>query len=231
MHVSLCRKYAHVLPTWDGSGEILWDQVSRKIHIDSGTYDCYISITMTIDMYDIKELCAEAEVTPRTVHFYIQQGLLPPAGSQGPSARYDEGHVARLKLIKLLQKQHLPLSEIRQQLETLDDVKVQALVREHTSRKQSDKSSAVDYIRSILTGTRHLASQPAASDLFRGQTAAQPLEEQHATSMHRVAERSQWERIVLAPDIELHIRRPLSRSQNRKIEALIQHARETLKEE
>jgi len=218
------------VPGWLGRGAIRSGFL--EIILDSRTLHCYISTTMTADMYDIKELCAEAEVTPRTVHFYIQQGLLPSAGSQGPSARYDEGHVARLKLIKLLQKQHLPLSEIRQQLETLDDVKVQALVREHTSRKQSDKSSAVDYIRSILTGTRPLASQPAASNLFKGQTAAPPLEEQNATySSHRVAERSQWERIVLAPDVELHIRRPLSRSQNRKIEALIQHARETLKEE
>ena len=187
---------------------------------------------MTADTFDIKELCAEAGVTPRTVHFYIQQGLLPPAGSLGPGARYDEGHVARLKLIKLLQKQHLPLSEIRRQLESLDDAKVLALVSEHTSRKQSDKSSAVDYIRSVLAGTHHAASQPAADSSSRSQTAAPPLEEHNATHWtHRVADRSQWEKIVLAPDVELHIRRPLSRSQNRKIEALIQHARETLKEE
>jgi len=137
-----------------------------------------------------------------------------------------------LKLIKLLQKEHLPLSEIRRQLELLDDAKVQALVKEHDSRKQPVNSSAVEYIRSILTGTRRLPLQPAASSLFRGQTAAPPLEDQNVTdSTHRLAERSQWERIVLAPDVELHIRRPLSRSQNRKIEALILHARETLKEE
>jgi DNA-binding transcriptional MerR regulator len=187
---------------------------------------------MTADMYDIRELCAEAGVTPRTVHFYIQQGLLPPAGSLGPGARYDQGHVARLKLIKLLQKEHFPLSEIRRQLESLDDAKVKALVSEHSSRKQPGNSSAVDYIRSILTGTRHLKSQPAASGLFLGQAAAPAIEDRNAAySTHRPAERSQWERIVLAPDVELHIRRPLSRSQNRKIEALIQHAREALKEE
>jgi uncharacterized ParB-like nuclease family protein len=137
-----------------------------------------------------------------------------------------------LKLIKLLQKEHMPLSEIRRQLESLDDAKVQALVREHSSRKQPANSSAVDYIRSVLTGTRHLASQPAASNLFRSQTAEPAIEDRNAAySTHRPAERSQWERVVLAPDVELHIRRPLSRSQNRKIEALIQHARETLKEE
>lgn len=174
----------------------------------------------------------EAEVTPRTVRFYIQQGLLPPAGSQGPGAKYDPGHVARLKMIKFLQKEHLPLSEIRRQLESLDDAKIQALVREHSSGKQPANSSAVDYIRGVLAGKRHLPSQPAASSLFRSQTASPVIEELNAGySTHRSAERSQWERIVLAPDIELHIRRPLSRGQNRKIEALIQHARETLKEE
>ena len=67
------------------------------------------------------------------------------------------------------------------------------------------------------------AATTAASPAIEDRNAAYPT--------HRPAERSQWERIVLAPDVELHIRRPLSRSQNRKIEALIQHARETLKEE
>jgi DNA-binding transcriptional MerR regulator len=187
---------------------------------------------MTTDLYDIKELCAEAGVTSRTVHFYIQQGLLPPAGSQGPGARYTQGHAERLKLIKLLQKEHLPLSEIRRQLESLDDGKVQALVREHYSRKQPANSSAVEYIRSVLNGTRQLPSQPTARSIFLGQTAATAFEDKNAAySTHRLAERSQWERILLAPDIELHIRRPLSRSVNRKIEALVQHARETLKEE
>jgi DNA-binding transcriptional MerR regulator len=39
-------------------------------------------------------------------------------------------------------------------------------------------------------------------------------------------ERSQWERIVLEPDIELHVRRPLSRPQNRRVERLLAFARE-----
>jgi len=187
---------------------------------------------MTQEMYDIKELCAEAGVTARTVHFYIQRGLIPPAVSQGPGAKSDQGHLARLKLIKLLQKEHLPLSEIRRQLESLDDARVQALVSEHSLRKQPANSSAVEYIRSVLTGTRHLSSQPVAVNLSQRQTFATVLEENKpAYSTQRLGERSQWERIVLAPDVELHIRRPLSRSQNKKIESLIQHARETLKEE
>ncbi len=39
-------------------------------------------------------------------------------------------------------------------------------------------------------------------------------------------ERSQWERIALTPDIELHVRRPLSRRDNRLVERLIAFARQ-----
>ncbi len=43
--------------------------------------------------------------------------------------------------------------------------------------------------------------------------------------------RSQWDRIVLAPDVELHIRRPLTREQNKRVERLLVVAREILQEE
>ena len=44
-------------------------------------------------------------------------------------------------------------------------------------------------------------------------------------------ERSQWERIVLAPDVELHVRRPLSRTQNKQVDRLVTIARELLEED
>jgi len=44
-------------------------------------------------------------------------------------------------------------------------------------------------------------------------------------------ERAQWERISLDPDVEIHIRRPLTRQQNRRVERLIAIARELLKED
>ena len=54
-----------------------------------------------------------------------------------------------------------------------------------------------------------------------------PADPTPATSI----ERSQWERIVLAPDVELHLRRPLSRSQNKQVDRLVTIARELLEEE
>jgi DNA-binding transcriptional MerR regulator len=40
--------------------------------------------------------------------------------------------------------------------------------------------------------------------------------------------RSHWERITLGPDIELHVRRPLSRADNRGVERLLEEARRVL---
>lgn len=45
-----------------------------------------------------------------------------------------------------------------------------------------------------------------------------------------VPERSQWERHVLTPDVELHLRRPLTREMNRRVERLLAAARDILQE-
>jgi DNA-binding transcriptional MerR regulator len=44
-------------------------------------------------------------------------------------------------------------------------------------------------------------------------------------------ERSQWERLSLGPNVELNIRRPLSRIEQRRVERLITIARQVLKED
>ena len=43
--------------------------------------------------------------------------------------------------------------------------------------------------------------------------------------------RSTWDHVVLNDDIELHIRRPLSRLRNRQVEKLLAAARDLLKED
>ena len=52
-----------------------------------------------------------------------------------------------------------------------------------------------------------------------------------ADAIARPSDRSQWERIVLAPDVELHIRRPLARAQNKQVDRLVTIARELLEED
>lgn len=162
----------------------------------------------------LTELSEQADVTPRTVRYYIHQGLLPPPGG-GPKARYDERHIKLLRLVKELQRQHLPLAEIRTRLEGMDDEGIDRLL---ASPSPAQTGSAVDYIRRVLE------NQPARY------TFQSPSEAPARPSPKPMA-RSQWERLALSPDIELHIRRPLSRHHNRQVERIVAFARQLLEED
>ena len=181
---------------------------------------------------DIKELSERARVTPRTVHFYVQQGLLPPAGAPGPGARYGEGHVSRIRLIRLLQKQHLPLSEIAKRTKGLTDEQVDALLAETKQRRSEARGSALDYIRSVLAEP----GAPRAQSLREPQASygspSSSLEAAHKSSSSAPAgsARSQWERFTLADGMELHVRRPLSRLEQRHLDKLMAAARKIFDE-
>jgi DNA-binding transcriptional MerR regulator len=215
---------------------------------------------MESDRLTLTELSDRSNVTPRTVHFYIQQGLLPPAGSPGPGAKYDEGHLARLRLIRRLQREHLPLAEIRKRLEAMDDEAIRTAAAESTADQHPEPASALDYVRRLLAldhrgqATRldrialntvtpaarpatRVAAAESAPALSLGALAS-PIEAlppgpaaQAPATRPSVAERSQWERYSLAPDIELHVRRPLSRDQNRRVERLLARAHDVFNED
>ncbi len=81
---------------------------------------------MPDDPYALTDLARLADVTPRTIRYYVAQGLLPSPDGAGRAARYSDGHLARLRLIRRLQREHLPLADIRARLERIGDDDVQA---------------------------------------------------------------------------------------------------------
>lgn len=185
--------------------------------------------------YSLSELAKLAEVSTRTIRYYIAQGLLPAPVQQGPNTRYSKGALDRLKLIKRLQGTHQPLAEIRKQLAGVSDDEL-ATLAESGSAEQSTSDSALDYIEGLLTPSR--AAMPAPSEpVFMSRVAPEPPPLSNstpsATTHVRPAEpdRAQWERITLDPDIELHIRRPLTRQHNKRVERLISIARQVLEED
>lgn len=192
------------------------------------------------ERYPLTELADLAGVTPRTVRYYLSQGLLPAATQSGPATRYGEVHLARLRLIRRLQAEHLPLAEIRRRLDGLDDGDILELT-DDASPPPPD-GSALDYVRSVLGGPRsHVRAFPGSSGPLLS-TAMSPnvLAERIGridgpsaapAATPRPADRSQWERVVLSADVELHIRRPLSRSQNKQVDRLVTIARELLEED
>lgn len=80
--------------------------------------------------FDIQELVAESGTPRRTIHFYTQQGILPPPQGAGLAARYGEEHLLRLRLIPLLRRRGLRLDQIRAEFSRLDAAGMQALLDE-----------------------------------------------------------------------------------------------------
>jgi DNA-binding transcriptional MerR regulator len=226
--------------------------------VDSETLYCHYDAMPDDEHYSLTELADLAGVTPRTVRYYLAQGLLPAVGPSGPGSKYTRGHLARLRVIRRLQGEHLPLAEIRRRLETLDDAEIRELVDAGEPRPPTD--TALEYLRTVLAGSRGVPPlrrpSPASSVGIVGREAMSlpsvapardPIAEvlPDPSSQAPVAapgpgpvettvrpgDRSQWERIVLGPDVELHIRRPLPRAQNKQVDRLVTIARELLEED
>ena len=207
--------------------------------------------------YSIADVSALTGTPVRTIRYYIAEGLLPAPGRYGSAARYDDAFVARLRAIRRLQERHLPLAEIRKALEGLTDSSVIEAVR---PAETPPSDSASEYVRRLLGTAEEsvpYATPPAApaaiappalalhADLHpagrfvppaadapppptlgMGRAYAIPAEAREAAA----GARSHWERIAITPDIEIHIRRPLSRPASKRAERLVEVARDIFDE-
>ncbi len=226
---------------------------------------------MPDDAYSISDLARLSGVTPRTVRYYVAQGLLPAPEQAGPSTRYGEGHLARLRLIRRLQREHLPLAEIRARLAPLGDDEVEQLVaadREPAAAPTPDRALA--FVQDLMAQSGVLPRVAMARDVPPASAVPPPGAGPRASAVYepRIPEsypapptlpasvpltvpapsftpvppkpaeprspggdRSTWERHALTTDVELHVRRPLDRRSNKRVEQLIRIARELFDDE
>ncbi len=148
-----------------------------------------------MERYRLGELARVTDLTPRTIRYYIAEGLLPPPEGLGPAAVYTAAHRDRLALIALLKDRYLPLREIRRRLAALSDGEVrEELVREGRAPAPSPRWETAPPAEAAL------ASAPGGNG------------------------RERWERITLGNGVELHVRED-RRRETAPLEALIRHAR------
>ena len=71
----------------------------------------------------VSELAEHADVPLATVKYYLREGLLPPGETTGPRrAEYDDTHLRRLRVLRLLREVGgVPVTSLRQVVEALDD--------------------------------------------------------------------------------------------------------------
>jgi DNA-binding transcriptional MerR regulator len=216
---------------------------------------------MPDDPYSLSDLARLADVTPRTVRYYVALGLLPSPEAAGPATRYGEGHLARLRLIRRLQRDHLPLAEIRIRIERMADDEIIATVSALDAREpdpSQDPGDTLAFVRSLMqqAGIRPTvaARRPAPDVAVRRMAMAESLDEAWpqvpaaplraapvpaapppaaslvepapASSPRPGPDRTTWERLVISPDVELHVRRPLDRTTNKRVDQLERIARE-----
>ena len=228
---------------------------------------------MPDDPYSLNDLARLADVTTRTIRYYVAQGLLPSPEAAGPATRYGEGHLARLRLIKRMQREHLPLSEIRGRIERLGDEDVRLLLDAQGDQgSPAAPAETLAFVRDLMvqSGVQPRVAEsmalyrsaemryepmtpeafpapstpaPPASAPSPAPSIAIPIPPVPLSSpvpapsspapepRSSVGDRSTWERHVLVPDVELHVRRPLDRQLNKRLEQLIRIARELLADE
>lgn len=203
---------------------------------------------MPDDPYSLGDLASLTDVTPRTIRYYVAQGLLPSPEAAGPQTRYGERHLLRLRAIKRLQREHLPLAEIRSRLERMGDEEVRMLL-EATTMPDPSRMDVLAFVRDRMTASglqprvaeARALYAPGAPDEFVPLTPAaapapasdpgpsvrvSPYPVLQPATPPRPVDRTTWERHAFGPDVEIHVRRPLDRYTNKRVEQLLRIARE-----
>jgi DNA-binding transcriptional MerR regulator len=201
--------------------------------------------------YSIDELAALTGVKPRNIRFYTTEGLLAPPVERG---RYTDSHRNRLRLIRRLTVEFVRLEKIRAQLERMTDAEVEASLREHGEdrplpevafpapleprphpQEPHPQESAAAYIARVL-GTPPPA--PAAPPILADAAEKHPpLLMSLAAAVRRARRqkapeaggRETWERIAMAPGVELHVRTPISPEAQEIITQIVDTVRELQK--
>src|SRR5215469_2099088 len=117
--------------------------------------------------FTIEELAERVGTPVRTIRFYIAGGLLSGPGARGKAASYSGEHVLRLRLIRRLSEQRVPLAEMRELLSRLSPEDEQALLEEEEERalqreRAAQAPSPKEYLGALLQKAQR-ARQPATS--------------------------------------------------------------------
>ncbi len=115
--------------------------------------------------YRISDLENLSGIPRRTIHFYFQQGLMPPPLKTGKTmAYYDDGHLERLKMIQSARKKGLPIVAIKSQLSSLEAKAGAAKVAEKREKKSREPAKRVKTRDSILEWGCYLFRQKGYRD-------------------------------------------------------------------
>lgn len=197
---------------------------------------------MTAEELLIHELAERAGVSVRTIRYYIEEGLLPQPNYEGKYSYYSPSFLDRLELIRRLKDSYLPLREIREILNSLTDSEVRQRLKmlsqpspglseqlKAPQGRAKPGARALDYIDHVMDnqskyrtkGTQEKPRPPFAQEpnIFFQEAMNQPAQ----SSAPRAQET--WQRISLAPGVEIHLRKPVDPRTEHRLQQLLNFAR------
>ena len=193
--------------------------------------------------FSIEDLEKHSGLPVRTLHYYIQMGLLPGPYTRGPNATYAQEHLDRLDLILILKEMHLPLKEIRNLLDSMtpeeirhyrdyqEDLqnKLNAVRPDAEADAPDADSSALDYIkgleqvhyqiRGIKTPLRYVENKEKEESI-----GFPTINNSFSNRPTINSSDERWRRAVIADGIELHTRETRDKETLYKIYRLLSFA-------
>lgn len=143
------------------------------------------------ETWKLDTLADASGVSPRTIRYYVQRGLLPPPVFRARDTSYGPEHLLRLQAIRQLQGRHWPLEAIEAELE----------------RRASDGTLAA-----LAEGT-DVPELPGAEP--------EPATWAEPGPLPMVTTETRWRRLTLADGVELHVAEPAGPEARQVVEAVL----------
>jgi DNA-binding transcriptional MerR regulator len=194
--------------------------------------------------YSITELERKSGIPRRTIHFYSQEGIIPPPFGTGGAAKYGEIHLLRLRLIRILKKSHLKLSGIKEALDAMNETEMKRLLKTAEQDSSWENKSLGNWITSDDRGFGYLQmdmmsdKQYAEQDLFsvseapdfKQMSGPKSEEQNYLRGLKRKTDaKTRWERFSILDGVELSIRSDVDKTNKKLIYRLIEDIKDNIK--
>ena len=180
--------------------------------------------TPSTQTYSLKEVATQVGVELRVLRSWMGSPYRILRGvGRGSGARYSQHFFDRAMLAQRLRTENVTLGEIAKRLSGIPDQELEQLLAGGVgARQQKGRGSAADYAAAALSSRGMFTS--ALQQHMAGHSATRSQQAPTATTSQRAGARVNWERITLSDGVEIHVRRPMNREENRLLERLLEEA-------
>lgn len=162
-------------------------------------------ISDKLNFYNIQALAKKTGLTRRTIHYYVQRGLLPKPEGGGRGHYYTEEHLRLIDLIQRWKDQGVPLEKMKELLSGRETPQINF---------EADTPVPDDFRVQHL----NLSADRTMSD--EKLSVHEPVPNYSMEEPY--SETSEWTRITLGPDVEISLKSgTLSKEQQQAIKDFI----------